>query len=64
MTSDTGTIGARGKSYVAGNGYRLVIVVNETCYDAGYDCYYDRPIVINKTPTPAEIFKIRLANPQ
>jgi len=63
MTSDTGIIGEKSDAYVRYDGDKLKIVVDETHYDAGYDCYFTLPFIINNNPTPQEIFKIRLANP-
>lgn len=64
IMNDELKVGARSKPYIALDEYPPVIVVDELQYDASYDAYYKRSIIINANPTPAEIFKIRLTNPQ
>lgn len=56
-------LGTRGKPYVVIDGDKTVIMVDEVRYDAGYDTYYKTDTVINFHPTPTEIFKVKLTNP-
>ncbi len=57
--------GDRGEPYVFKDNLsgKHIIMVEETRYDAHYDTYYSMVIVINPDPTPAELFKVKLANP-
>lgn len=58
--------GNRGKPFVFKDNItkKLIIVVEETRYDAGYDDFYEVTIVLDTDPSPAEIFKTNLANPK
>jgi len=56
-------VGARSKPYVTLDGDKPVIVIDEIQYDASYDTYYKIQVMVNSNPTSAEIFKVKLANP-
>lgn len=61
--NDKRTIGARSKPYTTMYGDKPVIVVDEYHYDVSYDTYFKLQMPVNFSPTPAELFKVRLANP-
>lgn len=61
--NDEMKIGTRSKPYTMLDGDKAIIVADEIHYDVNGDTYLKIQVMVNADPTPEEVFKVELANP-